>query len=536
MKRKIVACLCVMTMTIGLLTGCGGQKTDEKGEKTESKKEEVVSKSEDGVFTMAINSMPASLQPKTVSDDQVSIVRPIYEPLFADTKDGLEYYLADSMEISDDAKTYTIHINEKANWSDGEPVTVDDVLFSIDYNGVNSNGKSSYNTINGKAIVFNKKDDKTLEMVLPEAFATYTANLGRLMILPSHAFDNDPTKVDGSEYFTSTDMTTSGAYTVLEINEDNIVYEARNDYYRGTPQVKKIIMKTIGAGSTKQIAFENNEISYMRVTTKEELEKYENSDDYNIYSISEGRLNYLQINPYGPANEKLTDDARKAICLALNDEEIVDAAYGAEELARTANSLLTPDQSLYNKDCKGYEQNLEEAKALAKSSGLEGQTLVYIYNNERSNMEEIATVIQQQLQEIGVNVDVQGLDSSTFFDKLLGHSYGNDQEKTWDLATNGWDSERGGNLGQAYTYINHAKYNWGFSEEARALAVQVNSATSESEAKELAKDLQDLALSECWEYPLTYTNYVMVAQKNVKGLDGNSVVPEFIDWLTISVE
>ena len=66
------------------------------------------------------------------------------------------------------------------------------------------------------------------------------------------------------------------------------------------------------------------------------------------------------------------DDARKAICLALNDEEIVDAAYGAEELARTANSLLTPDQSLYNKDCKGYEQNLEEAKALAKSSGLEG--------------------------------------------------------------------------------------------------------------------------------------------------------------------
>lgn len=61
MKRKIVACLCVMTMTIGLLTGCGGQKTDEKGEKTESKKEEVVSKSEDGVFTMAINSMPASL-------------------------------------------------------------------------------------------------------------------------------------------------------------------------------------------------------------------------------------------------------------------------------------------------------------------------------------------------------------------------------------------------------------------------------------------------------------------------------------------
>ena len=51
------------------------------------------------------------------------------------------------------------------------------------------------------------------------------------------------------------------------------------------------------------------------------------------------------------------------------------------------------------------------------------------------------------------------------------------------------------------------------------LAAKVNAAADKDEAKQLANDLQDLTLSEYWEYPLTYTNYVMVSQKNVTGLD-----------------
>ena len=90
-------------------------------------------------------------------------------------------------------------------------------------------------------------------------------------------------------------MATSGAYVVSEINEDSFVYTARDDYYRGTPSVKKVVMKTIGSGSTKQIEFENGGIDYMRVTSAEDLKKYKGeSDKYNMYSISEARLNYLQ--------------------------------------------------------------------------------------------------------------------------------------------------------------------------------------------------------------------------------------------------
>ena len=530
MKKKTIALLCTAAMTLGLLAGCGNSDKNDSTKDTPKT-------GETGVFTVAINYMPASLQPNSASDDQVILTRPIYEPLFVDTKDGLEYYLAEKVDISEDGKIYTIHVNKDALWSDNVPVTSDDILFTIAYSGLKAYGKSNYTYIEGKEVTFNKLDDKTLEIILPEAYATYSTSLERLPILPSHSFDGDPEKVDNSGYFNSPDMATSGAYTVTEINEDSIVYESRDDYYRGTPQVKKIIMKTIGSGSTKQVAFENGEISYMRVTTKEDLQKYEaDPEKYNIYSIPEARLNYLQLNPYGPAKDKLSLDARKALFLALDPQEIVEAAYGDEKLGVAANSLLTPEQTLYDPDCKGYSHDLDEAKKLAKSSGIEGETLVYIYNADRPNMEAVATVIQQQLAKINVNLSIEGLDSPAFFNRFFGVVFNTGEEVTWDIGSNGWDSERGNSLSQSYQYLNDVPPAWGFSDEVAQLAIDVNSSISMETTKEKAKELQELALSEYYEYPLTYTNYVMVAQKNVKGLDLNSVVPEFVDYLTIVVE
>ena len=330
-------------------------------------------------------------------------------------------------------------------------------------------------------------------------------------------------------------MATSGAYTVSEINDDSIVYVARDDYYRGDPSVKKIVLRNTGSGSSRQVAFENGEISYMRVTTKEELEKYSDSDEYNTYSITESRLNYLQVNPHGPNKDVLTDEGRKALFLALDGQEIVDAAYGSDELAAPANSLLTPDQVDYNPDCAGYTQDLDKAKELAESSGLSGKTLTYIYNADRANMEAVATVIQQQLAKIGVNLSIEGLDSTSFFQRFFAIMYNSGQENTWDLGTNGWDSERGTSGGQAASYLKNSEA-WGFSQTTTDMAIKANATANADESKTLWYELQDQALGEYWEYPLTYTNYVMVSQKNVTGLDASPIVPEFADWLSMKVE
>lgn len=537
MKRKILALFLATTMLVGALTGCGSkeEKKDNATKTEESAKG--TNKSESGVFRIAMTYKPNSLQPSAQSsDDLVQAIRPIYEPLFAETKDGLEYYLADKLDISEDGLTYTVHINDKATWSDGEPITVKDIMFTINYGVEAYGGSTSFTQINGQEVKFNEKDDKTLEIVLPVVYDTYTRTLAQFYPMPAHAFDNDPTKVDNSDYFKKTDMATSGAYTVSEINEDSFVFKARSDYYRGTPSVETVIMKTIGSGSTKQIEFENGDIDYMRVTSAEELKKYEDAKDkYNMYSVSEARLNYIQLNPNGPTMSKLSPDARKAIFLALNKEEIIQFAWGSDKLAEPANSLLTPDQSIYNKDCKGYEYNLEEAKKLAESSGLAGQTLTYIYNADRANMEAVATVVQQQLAAIGVKVNVESCDTSTFFPRFFAKA-DSEQATTWDLGTNGWDSQRGTNCGQAISYFTNRLADCGYSEELSNLATKALGTANAEEKQKLWDEIQDKSLEECWEYPLTYTNYVMVSQKNVTGLDSSSVIPEFIDYLGIKVK
>lgn len=488
-------------------------------------------------FTMAISYMPSSLSPiSNGSDDYTTMTRPIFDKLFIENNEGgIDYYLADDLKISEDGLTYTLHLNDKATWSDGTPVTTKDIEFTFAY----SNAKYGYNyylRVNGVEGTYNVIDEKTIELTIPEAYNYYIATLSGMPIFPSHEFESAEALAKDQSYFTTTDVVTSGAYTIKEINADSVVYQAREDYYRGTPSVKNIVLKVIGDGSTKSIAFENGEIDYMRITTVEELEKYAaQSDKYNIYKISESRLNYLQVNPFGPAN--LNDAQREALFYAINGDEVIMGAYGTTELAQNPNSLLVPDQALYSANTTDYVYDLEKAKTLADESGLTGMTLVYIYNADRANMEAVAVVLQAQLAQIGVNLKIEGMDSTSFFQRFFAaSSYGfNGQEVTWDLGTNGWDSMRGTTLYQAYSYLNQKDNAWGLTPACGELTVKVNTTTDMAEAKAMAEELVELAMAQHRIYPLTYTNYVMVAQKYVTGLDTCPIVPEFADWLAISV-
>lgn len=539
MERKIWVLVVAMIITVAFLTGCGKQG----GAKASVDSSEKVASTEVGeptltdasTFYVAINYMPPNLQPYLGNDDFTTMLRPIYESLYAVNKEGIEFYLAESLDISADGKEYTIRMNPNATWSDGKPITVEDVIFTIEYETYKVGGSSLYDSVNGVKAKFTKIDDLTLKIELPESYASYASAIGDLILLPAHVTDGDATKVDESDYFTKPGMATSGAYTVAEINDDSLVYKSRSDYYRGVPQVNTVVMKTIGVGSTKQVAFENGEISYNRITTAEELEKYESMPEkYNVSSMPEGRLNYLQINPHGPF--QFSEDARKAIAFALNGQELIDGAYGSDKLASPANSLLTPENTYYNPENKGYVQNLEEAKKLAKSSGLEGQTLVYIYNADRPNMESVAVVIQQQLAQIGVNLSIEGLDSTTFFNRFFAMYYGTGLETTWDLGTNGWDSMRGNTLCQSYSYVSPDREMWGLSEASSQTAINSNKAITPEDTKAAQYQFQATTLKEYWIYPISYTNYVMASHKNVTGLDTKAIVPEFIDYLEIKVE
>lgn len=523
LMKKFLSLLCVGAMTMGLLAGCGNSGSEEassEGPKT---------------FTMAVNYIPEALHPAMVQgggDDLTTITSPLYDNLYYTVAGEKIYRLAENVELSADGLTYTVKLNQDAVWSDGEPITTEDVIFTVNY--YTANNLTSYTLLNGEEVVFNVVDDKTFEVILPFAYGEYTHTLSGLKPMPAHVFDNDITKVAESGYFSSPEMVTSGAYTVSAINEDSLVYVKRDNYYRGTANVDQVVMKLVGEGSTAQIAFENNEISYMRVTSEADLNKYSaDTENYNVYSVSEARTNYLRVNPYSP--NITTPEAKEAIMLALNNQEIVEGVWGGETFATPANSDFNPDQTAWSESLKGYEQDIEKAKALAESSGLTEKTLKYVYNADRSGMEGVATIVQQQLAAIGVTVEVEGMDNETFTSYHAAAFFQNGNEDKWDLCTNGYDSMRGDYSYQISASAINLQILDGWSDEARNIALEFVATVNEEDMIAKGAELHDQLMAECMHYPVSYTNYVMVSHKNVTGLD-NTIIPEFTDWLAINVE
>lgn len=529
------------------LTACGNASNDNNSKETnqidsadanKDEKNENSTESGDKPFIVAADYIPKKIHSSFLEDSVTTITAPIYDPLFWIEKDGFNYRIVDNLDISEDGKVYKLHINDKANWSDGNPITSKDIEFSIDYNQ-ELIGLTFYKTdyVTGEAIQFNIIDDKTCEFILPNPSNYFIKVLSVLNVVPSHPFDGDVKKaVNDNEYFHSPDMATSGAYRVEEINEDSLVYKARDDYYRGKAKTDTVIMKVFGDGQTKEVAFNNGELSYLRVLTKEDYDKYANQPDkYNIFSFPESRVNFIQVNPNGPIMKDMNDDAREAIFLALNQQEILDLVYGSEEMATLSNSILTPEGKGYNPENPFYEQNLERAKQLAESSGLSGKKLTYIYNkNSRTGMDKVAVIVQQQLANIGVDLEIKALDSPTFFQVYHKNQIDPEAKGEFDLGTQGWNS-------QIYKRVNvfedlTQQKKWGWSDDVFSSVMAMNKEADDQKYDEIMKDIQQKAHDEFRMYTLPYPYFNIVTTKNITGLDTSHNVPEFGDYLDIEVK
>lgn len=532
MRNKLITILLVVAL---LLTACRGEVETLEASETKTSEDVIPSKIPEDTIVKSIPYMPPSLLPDSWSDDMLSIVSPVYEYNFEMTAEGeFVYFLAEKLEISDDEKTYTLTLKDDITWSDGKSIGADDFILGMDYHEMMHQGNSP-RFISGNEAKVTKLDDRTIEFVLPEPYIQFSKALMFTYPLPAHIFESAE-KVD-AKYFRSPDMVTSGAYTVKEYNEDSIVFEAKDDYYRGDLPIKKIVYRVVPRGSTEQVMFENDELSYMRIETPEVYEKYSNeSDKYNITSFSESRINYLQLNPHGPAKLKDNPEARKAIFLALNQTEILDLVYGTEALAHEATSFIHPDSIYHQKGMTWYEQNLEEAKRLSESSGLSGQKLVYIYNADRANMDQIATAIQHQLSQIGVEVEVRGEDSGTFFPHFFYVNAEDENGLGWDLGTNGFNAERGIDAGMSQALYRNLGGTNGFSEKVVEITNNSLRSTSLEERMKLYSQQHEAVKEECWIYPMPYTQFVIVSQKNVSGFEKSPFVPGPLDWTVIKAD
>lgn len=528
MKKRLVTLLLCLGMVSTLFVGCGssdGEKQTESGGSTEGTKS---GGTESDTLIIPVSATVTSLNPLLESMAEGTLqLSPYSDELYYVADDETRYYLAESCEVSEDGLTYTLKLKDNLKWHDGEPITADDVIFTADCNADTDNGAGFTNVVfaGEEKVKYEKVDDLTVNFTIPNPSASYFEVLGKLQIIPAHAFDGS-TDIKSAEA-NLTDIG-SGPYKLSEFNDgESVVFEKFDDYYGGAPQIEKVVFRVISDPSAQEVAFKNGEINYLLVSSDATAEEFKDVDGAELHQLAEGRVKYLAWNKYCATWENR--DAVKAVFLALNQEEIVKGAYG-EAMGLPANTIFSSQNLFHDDSMKGYEQDLDEAKKLAKSSGLEGKTIKLHYNTDRGFMEDTALMIQQQLKEIDVNVELEGIDANGFFDVVFT------DQADYELYLNEYGASGDPDSVVAGMYDGTWGINVDTSGEILELFKQGRATNDMEERASIYSELQKKAQEEYLVYPIAYPSYCFVTTSNLKGAEEYTTTPVFEDYTKLYFE
>ena len=368
--------------------------------------------------------------------------------------------LAKSYEISPDGKTYTIHLRRGIKWSDGKPITADDVVFTwrdIIFAGLGDTSTRDSLVIDDKLPTVRKIDDYTVEFTTPKPYAPFIRMLSA-SIAPKHYFLS--AVKGGAETFdrflgTTTppkDIVVSGAFKLKEyVPAQRVVFERNPNYYeikkkkKKLPYLDRFIYLIVGDLNNEVLKFEAKELDVIslqgsKVARYKSLEAH---SDFKLYNLgpATGTM-YLSMNLnnrkgkngkfyVNPTKQKWFQDLnfRQAVDYAIDRKNMVfNIANGIGEPLFTPESL----NSIYlNKNIKPYSRNLEKSRELLKKSGFytkkgklydkDGNRVEFdLYTNAgNTEREAIGVMVKQDLEDLGMKVNFKPIEFNSLVNKLV---------------------------------------------------------------------------------------------------------------------
>ena len=544
MRKKTLSALLCTVAAMAVLTGCGGDKKETaaapaegnttaavtEATKTEAETTAAVQTEAGGEknLVMPSASCVANLNPLLEGYKEAAMLNPIYDPLYVIDVNETRYYLADSYEVSEDGMQITVKLKEGLKWHDGEAITADDMIFTMDVCSDTNNGAGGTNIVilNDQPVKYEKVDDLTVKVTLPMASASYADLLGGLTLIPEHVFEGNPSVVSAGE--ANMKGIGSGPYKVTEFKQDEyLLLEKYEDYYMGVPSIDKVTFRIISDLSAQEVALMNGEVNFMELANAPAVAKYEADPNFTVVKYPEGRVNYLAVNKFC---ETVQDPkVVEAVFAALNRDEIIAGAYG-DGMAESANSIFSNVNTFYDSSVEGYTQDVEKAKQLVKETGLDSKTLTLYFNSERVYMKESAQIIQQQLKNVGINLEVIPLESAGFFEKVFG------TDGDYEFYLNGYGAVGDPDQVVAGMYDGTWGVNLAVSDEVSQLWKDARTVYTPEERAAIYKQIQIQTRDELTCYPIAYPNYVFVTTSNIKGADTIKRTPVFEDYTKLTME
>jgi peptide/nickel transport system substrate-binding protein len=316
--------------------------------------------------------------------------------------------LVKEYEVSDDGKVYTFTLHKNIKFHNGDPLTSEDVKYSIERIIDNEVRAAHFEAMEDFEIV----DDYTFKIILNKVVAPFTTFLS----YPMNAIVNETVVEENGGNIDSVDAG-SGPFKLVEWKKDqHLKLEKFEEYFReGLPYLNAVTLRPIPDETARTTALRNKEVDMILQVSPKEKMKLENVSGLNVVSKPGTYWEYLGLNTSGGplANKKV----RQAIAHAVDREQINKMVKFGEAVPLTGGPIppghwAYPDLKMYT------EQNLDKSKELLNEAGYaDGFELELIALPNKSQL-DAAQIIKQQLAELNIDVEVRSLESSVYFNKL----------------------------------------------------------------------------------------------------------------------
>jgi peptide/nickel transport system substrate-binding protein len=415
-----------------------------------------------GHLTIGQRSEPKTLNPAIATD---AVSREVIGRLMCDlieinrSSQQTEPALAKSWKISPDGRTFTLQLRKGIRFSDGHPFDADDVVFSfaVYMDEAVDSPQRDLLIIDGKPIAVTKVDPYTVRFVLPRPYAAAERLFDGLAMLPKHLLEKPYREGHFAQAWSlnaqASEIVGLGPFRLKQYVPGQRIVVERNPYYwkvdrenQRLPYLDELVFLFVGTEDAQVMRFEAGETDIISRLSAE---------NYNLLAREKSRVgsqladmgpsleyNFLLFNLNDLSGKKLDEVAgkqpwfrdlkfRQAISLAVDRESIVRLAYGSRGAALWGN--VGPGNKLWiNPAIPHPQKSVEGGRQLLKSAGYSwnsaGQLLdargkpvafTIITNSSNSQRMKMATLLQDDIAHLGMQVHVVPLEFRAYIDRVF---------------------------------------------------------------------------------------------------------------------
>ncbi|MFI3250706.1 MAG: ABC transporter substrate-binding protein [Eubacteriales bacterium] len=405
--------------------------------------------------------------------------------------------LAEKFVVQDEGLTYVITLRDDQKWSDGMPITTEDVLFSFEAfmscTNVNSYVSAAFNKIEGasefaegkaKSISGISIDGNQITIKLESSYSTFDLMLTQFAPLPKHILEGTDITLLSTEheFFINNNCISSGPFMVEGMDQDyNLVFVKNPEYTDETTDIDKFIFCW---------DYENTELDYYATNNLNQMVSYRSMKGYEEHEVNVLYYRYFIFNTAGgdegEDNTAMQDPrVRQAINHAIDVETLMNDVYLGKGTMVYGGAVDIATQM--------YEFNPEKAKQLLDEAGYDfNRTFTIAYYSGDTNSRIFLERIQKYLEDVGLKVELIFAGSAALY-----------AEPTYDMMMKNLSSLNNQDWYNEYLSTNaNISQLLGREGEFDDLVDQLNSVVDKTDYDQVLQELVDLEQELLYKMPM----------------------------------